>query len=208
MFFCLKKIFVPLFFCLFFSAFTAQAQSPQQVLDKAIAALRNGGIMSANYQLKSSQGNNSGTIIMSGAKYRLMSTDIKSWFDGKTQWTWSKATDEVNITTPTAEDLQMTNPMAAAADFKKNYHMWKAKGQIAGHYAMLLRPKVKSNIDRVYLYMTNGSNLLHIAHIKMTDGTTFSITLSNYKTNQSLPASTFTFEKSMVPQGTQVVDLR
>ncbi len=189
-------------------ALVAQAQTPQQMLDKAIAALRSAGTISANYKVKSSQGSNAGTIVMAGSKYRLVSNEMKCWYDGKTQWTWSQATDEVNITNPTAEDLQMTNPMAAATDFKTNFNMWKSKGQIPGHYAMMLRPKKKSNIDQVYLYLSNGSNLLHIAHIRMSDGSTFTLTLTGYKTKQSLPASTFTYDKSMVPAGTQVVDLR
>ena len=189
-------------------ALVAQAQTPQQMLDKAIAALRSAGTISANYKVKSSQGSNAGTIVMAGSKYRLISGEMKCWYDGKTQWTWSQATEEVNITTPTAEDLQMTSPMAAAADFKTNFNMWKSKGQIPGHYAMMLRPKKKSNIDQVYLYLSNGSNLLHIAHIRMSDGSNFTLTLTGYKTNQSLPASTFTYDKTMVPAGTPVIDLR
>lgn len=193
---------------LFLLALVAQAQTPQQMLDRAIAALRGAGTISANYQVKSSQGNNSGTIVMAGPKYRLVSTDMKCWYDGKTQWTWSRATDEVNITTPTPEDLQMTNPMAAATDFKTNFNMWKSKGQIPGHYAIMMRPKKKSDIVQVYLYLTNGTDLLHIAHIRMADGSNFTLTLTGYKTHQNLPASTFTYDKSMVPAGTQVVDLR
>lgn len=189
-------------------ALVAQAQTPQQMLDRAIAAMKSAGTISANYKLKSSQGSNSGTIIMAGAKYRIVSNDMKCWYDGKTQWTWSRATDEVNITTPTPDELQMTNPMAAAADFKANFNMWKSKGQIPGHYAIMMQPKKKSDITQVYLYLANGTDLLHIAHIRMTDGSTFTLTLTGYKTKQSLPASTFTYDKSMVPAGTQVVDLR
>ena len=189
-------------------AIAVQAQTPQQMLDRAIAAMKSAGTISANYKLKSSQGSNSGTIIMAGAKYRIVSGDMKCWYDGKTQWTWSRATDEVNITTPTPDELQMTNPMAAAADFKANFNMWKSKGQIPGHYAIMMQPKKKSDIAQVYLYLANGTDLLHIAHIRMTDGSTFTLTLTGYKTKQSLPASTFTYDKSMVPAGTQVVDLR
>ena len=72
----------------------------------------------------------------------------------------------------------------------------------------MLRPKKKSNISQVYLYISNETNLLHIAHIKMSDGSQFTLTLTGYKTKQNLPASTFTFDKAMVPAGTQVVDLR
>lgn len=186
----------------------AQAQSPQAMLDKAVAALRSAGTVSANYQYKSAQGSNRGTIVMSGEKYRLISNDIKCWYDGKTQWTWSRMTDEVNITTPTVQDLQMTNPLAAARDFKTNFYMWKAKGQIAGHYAIMMRPRQKGDVSQIYLYINLNTNLLHQAHVKMRDGTSFTITLMGYKTHQNLPASTFTYDKSMVPAGIQVVDLR
>lgn len=184
------------------------AQAPQQMLDRAVNALRSAGTIAATYQVKSSQGTFAGNIVMADSKYRIISKDMKCWYDGATQWAWSSATDEVNITTPTPEDLQMTNPIAAANDFKTNFNMWKSKGQIPGHYAIMLRPKKKSEIQQVYLYINTSTNLLHIAHIKMTDGSKFTITLTGYKTRQNLPAGTFTFDKAMVPAGTQVVDLR
>lgn len=202
----MKKPLTTLIIALF--ALMAQAQSPQQMLDKAVAALRSAGTVTASYQLKATQGSNTGNIVMAGSKYRIISRDMKCWYDGQAQWTWSRATDEVNITTPTPEDLQLTNPIAAVADFKTNFNIWKSKGQIPGHYAIMMRPKKKSDVAQVYLYINTSNNLLHIAHIKMTDGTTMTLTMTNYKTHQSLPASTFTFDKTMVPAGTQVVDLR
>ena len=44
--------------------------------------------------------------------------------------------------------------------------------------------------------------------IVQTDGTKSTITISNYNRNASAPASTFEFDKTQVPQGTEVVDLR
>ena len=202
----MKKTITTLALCLL--AIVAQAQTPQQMLDKAVSALRSAGTIAATYQVKATQGVFAGNIVMAGSKYRIISKDMKCWYDGTTQWTWSSATDEVNITTPTPEDLQMTNPIAAANDLKTNFNMWKARGQIPGHYAIMIRPKQKSNIEQVYLYINTNTSLLHIAHVKMSDGTAFTLTLTNYKTHQNLPATTFTFDKSMVPAGTQVVDLR
>ncbi len=187
------------------AALTVSAQTPQQMLDKAIAALS--GTVQANYAVKSSQGNMSGSIVISGSKFRMLSKDIKCWYDGKTQWTYSTATQEVNVTSPTASELATTNPMAAAQSFKKNFNMWKAAGQIAGHYTIMLKPKTKSDISQVYLYLSDGTNLLHYAHFKMSDGSSFTITLTGYK-KASVPASTFTYDKKQVPAGTQVVDLR
>lgn len=187
-------------------SFTMSAQSPQQVLDKAISALK--GTVQANYSVKSSQGTMSGSIIISGSKFRILSKDVKCWYDGKTQWTYSNATQEVNITKPTAAELSTTNPMAAAQSFKKNFNLWKAAVQIPNHYVIMLQPKTKSDIQKIYLYISNGTNLLHNAHFKMVDGSSFTITMSSYKTNVKSTSSTFTYDASQVPTGTQVIDLR
>lgn len=199
----MKKSFVLI---LMFVALLANAQTPKQMLDKAVSALK--GTVSANYSVKTPQGTMSGNIIISGNKFRMLSKDVKCWYDGKSQWTYSTATDEVNITTPTAAELSMTNPMAAAQAFKTQFNMWKATGQIPNHYAIMLKPKSKSDISQVYLYISEGTNLLHNAHFKMNDGTSFTITLTNYKTNAAASASTFTYDASLVPAGTSVVDLR
>lgn len=184
------------------------AQTPQQMLDRTVSAFKKGGSVTASYKLTGKQGNSSGTITMSGNKYRLLSREMKCWYDGATMWTYSVATGEVNITTPTAADLQMSNPYAASQDLKSNYNMWKAAGQIPGCYAIMMQPKKKSPIKSLYLYIDNKTSMLRNIHVKMNDGNAYTITLTNYKTGVSVNASTFTFDKSQVPKGTEVVDLR
>lgn len=187
-------------------AFSAVAQTPQQMLDKAVAALK--GTVTADYTLKSSQGSIKGSVAVSGKKFRMLSKDVKTWYDGQTQWTYSVATHEVNITNPTPQELQMTNPIAAAQGFKKGYNMWKAATQVPDHYVIMLQPKSKSDIKKVYLYISNGTHLLHSANFQMNDGTSFTLSMTNYNTKASVPASVFSYDSSMVPAGTQVVDLR
>ena len=189
------------------AALAVAAQTPQQMLDRAIAAL-GGTAVSANYRLSGSQGTTSGSIVMSGNKFRLTSSDVKCWYDGSTMWSYSSAIGEVNVTTPTSSDLQTTCPMAAAQGFKRNFNMWKAKGQIPGNYAILLEPKKKNDIYKVYLYISTSSNLLTQAHFVMSDGSKFTIKLTGYKTGVATSAATFRFDKSMVPAGTPVVDVR
>ena len=184
------------------------AQTPQQMLDRAVNVLKKGGNVSASYSVSGTQGASKGSITMSGTKFRLLSSDMKCWFDGKTMWTYSTMTGEVNVTTPSAADLQMSNPYAAAADFKKNYNMWKAAGQIPGAYAIMLVPKKKAPVSKVYLYIDNKTCYVRNLHVKMTDGSAYTVSLSNYKTGVNAPVSTFTFDKNLVPAGTEVVDLR
>lgn len=201
----MKRVIIAFLTCM--AAMMALAQSPSAMLDKCVTAINAGGGVTANYNVTSSQGTSSGTISMLGNKFRIISSDAKCWFDGKTQWSWSPLTSEVNITAPTASELQLTNPLAAAAHFKANFNMKKAKAKTANTYVIKLTPKKKDNIQTLWLYFDQTTSLLRTARFEMSDKSIYTVRITGYK-HKSLPSSTFTFDKSQVPAGTQVVDLR
>ena len=201
----MKRSIIVLLTCL--AAIAVMAQSPSQMLDKCVSAINASGGVTANYSISSSQGTSTGTISMQGNKFRVVSPDAKCWYDGTTQWSWSPLTGEVNITTPTAEDLQMTNPIAAVRHFKANFNMKKAKAQTSKTYAIKLTPKKKDSIKTLWLYFDEKTSLLRTARFEMKDKSLYIIKITDYK-HKALPASTFTFDKSQVPAGTEVVDLR
>jgi outer membrane lipoprotein-sorting protein len=86
--------------------------------------------------------------------------------------------------------------------------MKRAKAKTAKTYAIKLTPKKKKdNIKTLWLYFDENTSLLRTARFEMSDKSVYIIKITDYK-HKSLPASTFTFDKSQVPAGTQVVDLR
>lgn len=188
-------------------AFTASAQSPSSVVDKVLAAIKGSKAVSASYSISSSQGSSKGTLVMSGKKFRVLASDVKCWYNGTTMWSYSPATDEVNITTPTAADLQMTNPYSAAQNFKSSYIISKG-GTGNGTYTIRFTPKKKSNVKHMLVTVSTSTWLINKAEIVQTNGTKATINISNYNKNASVSASTFEFDKSQVPAGTEVVDLR
>ena len=188
-------------------AFTASAQSPSSVVDKVLAAIKGGKAVNASYSVSSSQGSSKGTLVMSGKKFRVLASDVKCWYNGKTMWSYSPATDEVNITTPTAADLQMTNPYSAAQNFKSSYIISKG-GTGNGTYTIRFTPKKKSNVKHMLVTVSTSTWLINKAEIVQTNGTKATITISNYNKNASVNAGTFEFDKNQVPAGTEVVDLR
>lgn len=201
----MKRVIIAFFTCM--AALLVLAQTPTAMLDKCVAAINAGGGVTANYSVTSNQGTSSGSIAMLGSKFRIISPDAKCWFDGKTQWSWSPLTSEVNITAPTGSELQLTNPLAAAAHFKANFNMKKAKAKTANTYVIKLTPKKKDNIQTLWLYFDESTSLLRTARFEMKDKSVYTVRITGYK-HKSLPSSTFTFDKSQVPAGTQVVDLR
>jgi len=201
----MNRIIITLVTCL--ATLAVLAQTPTSILDKCVAAINTAGGVTADYSIITNQGTSKGTIAMQGNKFRVISPEAKCWYDGKTQWSWSPVTDEVNITSPTAEELQLTNPIAAVQHFKTAFNMKKAKAKTANTLAIKLTPKKKDNIKTLWLYFDENTSLLRTARFEMSDKSVYTIRITNYK-HKSLPASTFTFNKSQVPTGTQVVDLR
>ena len=201
----MRRTFITIITCLV--ALAASAQKPTAIIDKCVATMNAGGGLTATYTITSSEGTSKGTIAMLGNKFRVISPEAKCWYDGKTQRSWSPVTGEVNITTPTASDLQMTNPIAAAQHFKTNFNMKKAKAQTAKTLVIKLTPKKKDNIKTLWLYFDETTSLLRTARFEMSDNTVYTVRITDYK-HKSLPASTFTFDKKQVPAGTPVVDLR
>ena len=186
---------------------SASAQSPSSVVDKVLGALKGGKALSASYTVSSQQGTSKGTLVMSGKKFRVIASDVKCWYNGTTMWSYSPATEEVNITTPTAADLQMTNPYSAAQNFKSGYIISKG-GTGNGTYTIRFTPKKKSNIKHMLVTVSTSTWLINRAVIVQNDGSKNTITISNYNKNANAPASTFEFDKTQVPNDTEVVDLR
>jgi len=201
----MKKIF--LLMILVAGSLCASAQSPASVVDKVLAALKSSKAISATYSVASSQGSSHGTLVMSGKKFRVLASDVKCWYNGSTMWSYSPATDEVNVTTPTAADLQMTNPYSAAQNFKSGYIISKG-GKGNGTYIIRFTPKKKSNVKHMLVTVSTSTYLINKAVIEQTNGSKTTITISNYNKNASAGASTFEFDKRQVPAGTEVVDLR
>ena len=185
----------------------AQAQTPQAMLDKCVAAINVGGGVTANYSITTAQGTSKGTLTMQGTKFRIISPEAKCWYDGKTQWSWSPVTEEVNVTSPTPDELQMTNPIAAVQHFKANFNLKRAKAKTANTYVIKLTPKKKDNIKTLWLYFDETTSLLRTARFEMKDKSVYTIKITGYK-HKSLPSNTFTFDKSQVPAGSPIVDLR
>ena len=183
----------------------AQAESAKRILDKAAATVSNPGGVQAHFQMISKQfGSTEGDIAVKGRKFHATTPDATIWFDGKTQWTYMKGNDEVNISNPTEAQLQAINPYNFINIYKKGYKLEAKK--VEHFYEVHLIPTDKNRkIQEMYIVVDETS--YHPTHVKMKQKDKWStIVISRLKT-ASLSDTLFKFNSKDFPQA-EIIDLR
>lgn len=187
----------------------AFAESAESIINKVVSSYNASKSVKANINISSSNGEMNGTIIMQGKCFHISTPSVKSWYNGTIQWTYAKQNGEVNITEPTPEELQTSNPYAAITSFKNNYTGTLVNSKNSVQYDLKFIPKNKNNdIMELHLYIDKRSYNINRIIIKTRDKTTYTTIISNYKTGVNYPQSTFILDKKAIPSGTPIVDLR
>ena len=180
------------------------AQSAKAVLDKAAGTITAQSGVKANFKMTTANGSTSGTIAIKGKKFYATTPQAKVWFDGKTQWTYLKNNDEVNVSNPTEAQLQAINPYNFINMYKRGYTY--TMNTAGSDYVIHL---MASNADRKIkeLFISVNKKSYQPKQVKMLQGkkwTTFDI--NNIK-KENIPDSQFRFNAKDFPKA-EVIDLR
>ena len=181
------------------------AESAKRILDKAAATVSNPGGVRAHFQMISKQfGNTNGEIAIEGKKFHATTPDATIWFDGKTQWTYMKGNDEVNISNPTEAQLQAINPYNFINIYKKGYKLSSKK--VENSYEVHLIPTDKSRkIQEMYIIVDSSS--YRPTHVKMKQKDKWSTIIISQLTTASLSDNLFQFNSKDFPKA-EIIDLR
>jgi outer membrane lipoprotein-sorting protein len=195
---------VLLFHLFTFSPLNASAQTAKSVLDKAAATVTMKDGVKADFKMTGSMGSTSGTIIIKGKKFHATTPQASVWFDGKTQWTYMKDNDEVNIVNPTEEQLQTINPYNFLNLYKKGYNATlNSNGN--NHVVHLIASTASNKIKELIITIDKKTN--HPTQVKLLQGKKWTIfDISNLK-KQSANDSMFRFNAKDFPHA-EVIDLR
>ncbi len=180
------------------------AQTATGVLDKAAATVTMKEGVKADFKMSGSMGSTTGTIVIKGKKFHATTPQASVWFDGKTQWTYMKDNDEVNISTPNESQLQAINPYNFLNLYKKGY---KATLNSNGnnHVVHLTASSADRKIKE--LFITVDKKTYQPTQVKLLQGkkwTVFDIT--NLK-KQATADAEFRFNAKEFPHA-EIIDLR
>lgn len=153
-----------------------------------------------------------GSIIIKGDKYRLKFMGTESFFDGKTLWSYLPDVNEVNITEPAPDDEDIFNNPKRLFTIYENDYKYQLIENISENgkdYSLIdLYPyDLEEEYSRIRLQINTSEYFLSSATIFGKDGSNYTITINNYKTNSDFEDSYFVFNKTNYPD-VELIDMR
>lgn len=187
---------------------TYGAETAAQFMEKAAAKIKSAGGLSANFMMTSGQYTSKGSIKTEGTKFRIESSQIGTWYDGKTMWTYNSNTNETTIINPTPQELAETNPLALVNTYTNSFTASFAKSHPKGGHTIVLTPKSrKLGYKSVHVTISDATGLPASVVVVPTSGQRVSISISDVKTKQKFGAATFTYPKGRYPKA-EINDMR
>lgn len=213
----MKKILWTVALCLaLIPAKAQQTPDARKILDETASLFTSKGGVKAtfkadNFTEGNVQGSATGTMCIQGNKFQMTTPDMITWYNGETQWIYLMRNEEVNVSTPSGDELQLTNPTVLLRQYKKGFAV-QYKGtsttrQAKSAYDITLTPKKKSDIQQVDLQIEKVSHIPAAITITDKNGATVSIHISKWETGKNQADSFFSFNESDYPDA-EVIDLR
>ena len=200
-------------FCVF--VVSGMAQNAETILDNAANIYGQSNGISVQFSINiqaEKQGfaeSFEGTIQMRGDKFVLVTPDMRNWYDGTTLWTLF--IDEVSLTTPSGDDLQLINPMYLFRTYKTgfNYSYTGESTADSGKsaYDVQLTSKGRGDIEKIEVQIEKTSSLPARMTVYMKNGIRSLIRISKMQTDLNLPDSFFVFNPKDYPDVMEI-DLR
>ena len=201
--------------CLGLASMTLFAETNgRKVLDTAAGKIRKSGNIRVDFNATSfngtsEEGSIGGTLLLQGKKFQLTTPEMISWFDGKTEWTYLPENEEVNITEPTAKEIQAINPYVFLDLYKKGYDITMRQSTLRGvaTYEVHLVAK-RSDMAAQELYIdVRQSDYMPLCVRVRQDRTWNRISIRNFSGKQKFTDADFIFPREKYPDA-EIIDLR
>jgi len=216
----MKKILIVCVWALCYAAMPAMAQSDPkakailQNMSKKISGFKS---LKANFSFHISSANGKvndakkGTFSWKGSKYHVVLSGQEIICDGKTIWTYTKDTKEVQVSNynPNEQSISPAKLFTNAydKDYKSSYKgEQKAQGKTYDMIELIPNDKSKQ-VKQLDLLIDKANSTIIGGTITEKNGNKYQYEVSGFTPNVNIPDSFFTFDPKAHP-GVEVVDLR
>lgn len=164
-----------------------------------------------NYVEEHVQGVANGKLLLNENKFTCETEDMKTWYDGKTQWSLIYDSEEVNITEPTDDELLEINPYALLKVYKKGYsYNLVTEKTIENNPFVEIELKANSkekDLQKLTLWINTKTYEPHTIDIVRSNGDLMHINIDDVKLVKKVDKLVYTFNPKEYPN-VDVIDLR
>ena len=144
--------------------------------------------------------------IYNAPRYRVKTSDLEIYCNGKAVWQLNKPNKEVVITPMTDSDDDITNPARLLSNYSKSFRAKFIREESDGTAIVDLQPMKARSYHKIRLFINSKTGLLKKMEQHNFDSSRGVYTLSNFKNTKATDAD-FTFNTKANP-GVEVVDMR
>lgn len=187
-----------------FHLYADENNRAKTILDRTAEAYRQAGGIYIRFG-----GTQQGILALKGECFYLECGGVKSWFDGKTQWSYVEQNEEVTISTPSPEELQSINPYALINSYETLFqYRYGTQHSIKGKTGneIILTPRNKGSIQSVAVFISADYHPLYIT-VRLANGETQEFRILSYQTKQPYTDAYFRFDPKKYPNA-EVIDMR
>ena len=191
-----------LLFCM--GVFAQNRQQAMKVLNKTAAVVGRKGGAQANFTVSGKKtGTQTGTIAIKGNMFQARTKKAIIWYNGKTQWSYLKMTNEVNISTPNEAKRMSMNPYTFISMYKNGYNLsMTTKG---GNYVVhMVAQNKKRSVPEAYITISKSYKP---SVVRMRQGNDWTTIYVNNFVAKNQPNGKFSFNAKDFPKA-DVIDLR
>ena len=145
-------------------------------------------------------------ILYNAPRYRVKTSDLEIYCNGKAVWQLNKPNKEVVITPMTDSDDDITNPARLLSNYSKSFRAKFIREESDGTAIVDLQPMKARSYHKIRLFINSKTGLLKKMEQHNFDSSRGVYTLSNFKNTKATDAD-FTFNNKANP-GVEVVDMR
>ncbi len=194
------------------------AQQARDILDRTAAKLHAMPAAEAQFEIGTFKGTTpisqavKGKMLVQKEKLYIETPEMLTWYDGKTQWSLLKGSNEVNVSTPSEEEVQQMNPYSFIGIYKQGFRLNKSDADYHGTPAHEIRmlsnnKKGYNGIHEVRITIDKKSLLPLCIRFKTKKNTWTRIRISELKSSAAANNEKFRFNAKEYP-GLEVIDLR
>lgn len=147
-----------------------------------------------------------GTLLVSGDKYKMSAAGQTVICDGKTIWTYLKESNEVQVNALENKDDAMT-PSKLLTSYNSNYKSKIIKSSDPSMESVELIPNTSKTFTKAILGIDKAKKQVKSFTLYDKSGNTFTYKIKSYITDTPVTDADFTFDTKKFP-GVEVIDMR